>query len=289
MRKFKTILTAVLVAVLVMPLAAVLVACGGNNGKFTSSKDIKSNAETLAGTLASKVYNASAIKGQKKSFTVNELKTALNLDELNYYVEVGTIENIDQVNSISLDEVTFKKDETVSLSIGSSNFIKDKAFYVENSKLYVAAPIMAFELASDNEIKINDKVFKLNVEDEKELNITDVTLINGSPSTISKAENTEKKYNLDLKSANNTSLVYIKYQSQSASDIHLTRKIINGKLNGYGLTSSEDNGALGVYLYNYTNDFSTLKDMYKNADWKYSSYVIGKGMFSVKFHVEVKV
>ena len=133
----KKILNYAIAACLIVPSAFSLAGCFNQNTgeKFTASQDVVSTTETVIENLTKNYYNASAL-GSNKTYSVEELKN--NNEDFVYYVDIGTVENVETLNEITIGDQTFNVDETFSLSIGNANFISDKCFYEqENNRVFV--------------------------------------------------------------------------------------------------------------------------------------------------------
>ena len=225
---------------------------------LTTSSNIKSAADGVISVLSNEIYNYD-FGAEPKTYTLEEIKTMFT--DLNYYVEIGSVANVNDVSSIGLNDLTFNKNEEFHLSIGKNNFIKTKAYMYEGGKLYIAAPILAFETVNNAKLKING------VEHNFDLGVTTTSLAfdeikwqSGSPNTIEVVENTNnKEYNLGV--TNSTTWLGFYYENASANDVILTRRITNGKLNGYGLTKGENvtGNPLALYIVVYNSDLKARK------------------------------
>ena len=160
-KTIKKSLTMLAVLVILVMSVFVLSACG-KDAKFEVSSNVKTNTNAVINNLVENVYNNATDLGKKTTYSVAQVQE--KIDGFTYYVELGTMSNIDQVNSISFGNLTFKADQTFYLSIGNSNQLLDKIFYVQDNKLYVAAPVVAFEAVENAKIKINNNEFDFDLE-----------------------------------------------------------------------------------------------------------------------------
>lgn len=271
---------------LVIPILALMTIClfvlsaCGNNPTLDTKFDIKNQSDTIVNKLVSDCYNAS-ILGKGTTYSVSQIKDKIS--NFNYYVEIGTIKNISDVKSISLGNLKFTKAQEFDLSIGNNNKIKDKVFYVENEKVYVAAPIIAFETINNAKIKINDNTFDLNLNNTASaLEFNKVAFQNGSTNTISKKSNSE--YDISLN--NFTTWLGFYFEGATQNDVILTRKILNGNLNGYGLTATENatDYPLAFYPAGYHANPNDVSADYNNATMNYSAYIVNKGIANVRLN-----
>lgn len=287
----------ILIGTLIIPCACVFVACGqkeDGSSRFTANESVAESTQTIINNLTTNYYNATEL-GSSKSFTVEELKDKNN--EFNYYVEVGQVENIENVDKISIGESSFDEEDTFKLSIGNNNFISDKAFFKEDNKLFVAAPIIAFETVNNNKIKINNNEYNFDLEKSAQhKQFSKVEFSSGTTNVATKKD--DNNYELTLKDAK----TYLKlfYPNAVANDIVLTRKVVTGSdnasLNGvvnYGLTKveSETGNPLGLYPIGYSS--SALTDNfvtnYNDTIFRYDVYVAGNGVFGVTFNIKVEI
>lgn len=91
-------------------------------------------------------YNAGE---EGKSYTADEFSELVS--DFTFYTEIGKVH--DYVENISFGSDSFNEGDLVEISLGKA-IIKDKAFKVVDDKLYVATPIIAFELLLEPEFTI---------------------------------------------------------------------------------------------------------------------------------------
>lgn len=163
-------------------------------------------------------------------------------EEFTNYVAVATLPADIEVNSIGFamasysrpsedlsEETTqtlmaymtladFAKDDIVKYSIGNNTFINQKAFYVENNKLYVAADLMESMGSIVDLLKINQSIIPLGDFTAKEkINLTNV-LVPNAKNTITKASEDadSDEYNVTL--VNTNEYVQFTYDGADAND-----------------------------------------------------------------------
>ncbi len=283
MKKFKSFLLAIPLTILAV-LSISFVGCKdkpSNEFTFMANNQIKADADNVINSLKTKVYNNSELgtgwqEERKTTFTLAEVNQKLG-EELGYYVQLGTLSNAPEIIKLTFKDVSFTKDQNVAVSIGLNNKIVDKAYYVKDSKLYVAAPIVAFETLANTKIKLNDKEFSLNLtEYNNTINATGVVGKQGSTITVS-----ENGYNVGV--SNPYTMLGINIQGLDTNDFMVTRKVFDGKLNSYGLTGVDQidgSDYYGVYPLTKTqfNNLTVGKSMVQD----YSIYVINRGISSIK-------
>ena len=282
----KKILTFAVIALLITGI--VLLCTIGSNPSLTVSKNIVSKTETIVDTMTVGLYNNEGL-GKEQKFTVAQIKE--KVADFEYYVEIGSIEKVDEVKSVSFGDATFEKDQVFALSIGNSNFIEDKAFYMNEGKLYIAAPIMAFESVNTTKIKINDSEFALDLEvTATDKTFTDVKFQAGSTNTATKNENA---YDLVFNDAKTYLELY--FEGAESTDVVLTKKVSKTtesvKSVSYGLTKLEntEGNPLGLYPIKYNAEGITA-EMIENSDnttTEYSAYVAGKGIFKATLNLDL--
>ena len=239
---------------------------------FDLSTSIQTDTDTIIDGIIADVYNNSTDLGTKTTYSVAEIQEIIA--DFNYYVEVGTVANFGEINTISFNGIPFTSDQEFYLSIGNSNQLLDKAFYVQDGKLYVAAPIVAFEAVEHSTIKINGMEFDFDIsEPTTEIEFTNVRFNNGAVSTAEKVSNTE--YTLNIKSGKEYVGLY--YEGAQADDVIITKRILNGELNGYGivqLVNGTDGYCSYLYPVGWVEDFSQVNvEKFDGAVYDYSFYI----------------
>ena len=254
---------------------------------FTISQTVKDDADAVIDGIIANVYNNSADLGKETTYSVAQIQEKISGFE--YYVAVGTLSNIDEVASISFNGITLTSDEDFYLSIGNSNQILDKAFYVEGDTLYVAGTIVAFESVEHSTIKINDKTFDFAInEPANSIELTNVRYNDGSVSSVDKVSNTE--YTLNIKSGTECAELY--YEGAQKGDVIITKRILNGELSGYGILNPLL-GTDGYYSYLYAvgwvEDFSQVNvEKFDGAVYDYSIYIVNQdAVAKVTFNIDV--
>lgn len=290
-KKFKKLVLVVPMTVALVLSAGLLTACGDKEAKFTANKNLATATNAEVSAIADKAYNNSKL-GNKTTYTLDQLNEALNAgvesaQSLAYYVEVGTLKNFKDVKNIELGGQKFTKEQKVAVSIGNSNFISDNVYKVVDNKLYVAAPVVSFETTSTGFIKINDKKYDLALNPaNSDLTLTLKSVTGGKNDVAPAIEGSDVAYTAKIADARE--MILMDYEGAEATDLVLTRKVLNGTLNGYGLTNLDGN-SIGFYATNYTDDLNKVNSKYQGATWDYSAYVIGeegaKGIANVKFGV----
>lgn len=284
-----------LAACLIVPSTISLAGCFNQNlnkQTFTAAQGVVAATETIIEDLTNNYYNSSAL-GSSKKYSVADLKE--NNTNFTYYVDIGRFENIETIETISLGGETFDNDQTFTLSIGNSNFIEDKCFYSEEDKIFIAAPIVAFETVNNSKLKINDSEFDFSLD--KTANKTSFTNAQFSAgSTNSVEKNQDNTYNLQFNDAKTYLKLY--FDNAASGDVLLTKRVVNGSadetFNGkanYGLTKveNETNNPLGLYPIGYnssalTNAFVTK---YDNTTMIYEAYIIDKGILTATFNIDI--
>lgn len=245
------------------------------------------NASAVVDALIEKAYNNESALGKETNYTVAQLKE--KIADAEYYVELGTVEFIGNLNTLKIGEITFASTEEYPMSIGNNNFIVDKAFYVEDGKLYIAAPILVFEAQGDNKIELNGKEFTVNFNQTVSYVAVSELKHRGTGNSVTKVADSVNKYNVTLSDA--MSYLEIHYLDSASTDVVVARKYINGKVS-YGLTAVENetvDGAqnihLGLYTVGWYQNFNDVPAEKNGATMIYSFYVVGKGMATVELKI----
>ena len=114
-KTLKKSLSILSVLVILIMSVFVLSACG-KDAKFEVSSNVKTNTDAVINNLVENVYNNKTDLGTKTTYSAAEVQE--KIDGFTYYVELGTMSNIDDIKSISFGNLTFNADQTFNLSIG---------------------------------------------------------------------------------------------------------------------------------------------------------------------------
>lgn len=287
------------VLVLMMFSALILNACGQTEDKrdLIVSETVKTDTEDVITFIQENIYNNSTTFGNQKDYTVQEIKDkGGDFANFTYYVELGTLKNFGNVASINLNGTVYKSDNNVfKMSVGNSNFIVDNAYYVNNdNKLFVAAPVIAFESTVNSKVTINDKEFELNFQPATEtLQVTSVNFQSGATGTVARVEGTNQ-YNATFGEFNKW--IEFHYENAQSTDVFLTKKVLDGKLLSYGFTTIDVVGSgddtdyvLAYYACPYYNtyteeQYNAVKANYDGKACDYSIYCVGKGSAKLKIN-----
>ncbi len=274
----------------------ILSACGDKKAKFNIDSDIKTNSNAIISALTDKAYNKLVAADEAHILTFAELKQELSNPEglTNYYVEIGSVENINKINSISLGGATFNQGADFMFSIGNNNFVKDKAFVVEDNKLSVAAPIIAFEIVNTNKISINGTEYDFaisNKPEELQINQTPTFLAGTNKkedNTISAVENATNQFDVTIKDATEMLKFMPKNADVNSSTVYL-RKFTNAQGNiSYGLTKAEGDGAYGSYVVGYHTDFSQIQTAQYEGKNTIDLYLVDGGMATIVLNITLQ-
>lgn len=281
---------------LMIPCSLAFTACGGvkdpaTMATFTSNENVSSVTEAIVKDLTDNYYNASAL-GSSTKYSVENLK-GKNAN-FKYYVEIGSVSNIDDIESITIGKTKFDEDQTFDLSIGNANYISDKCFFEEDDKIYVAAPIIAFETVNNSKIKINGTEFDFNLNEEAtKSGFTNATFSAGSTNTVTARQG--GGYDIVFKDAK--TFLKLFYTGATANDVVLTKKVLTSNYDGingdvsYGLTKVENETGypLGFYPIGYSSNAltETWATWYDGASMEYQAYVIDRGIFGTTLNYKI--
>lgn len=281
----------VFAALVVLVISAfALSACGDKpSPSFETASNVKATTIEIIDDFFERVYNNSSVLGTETTYSVEQIQN--KIADFEYYVEVGTIKDINEVKSISLNDTSFTENQTFYLSIGNANQLLDKVYYVEESKLYVAAPVVAFETVDNAKIKINNNEFNFDLDvTTDQINLTNVAFNTGANNTASKVSDTE--YNLTIKSGTEYAGLY--YDGASTSDTIITKRMLNGVLSGYGIVNPV-NGSNGACSYFYPvgwveNPAEINYKKFNDATFDYSLYIVNQQkLANVTLNINVDV
>lgn len=279
----------ILVLLVCIPLLAACGEEGSEKAEFNVAKNVKQNVDTGINYIAENLYNAESL-GINTKYTVAEIKEIEGLSDFNYYVEVGSISNIESVNSITLGDVKFSKNETFNFSIGNNNFVLDKAYYVDNNKLYVAIPVIAFETVNNSSIKINEDAFNFNLDVKaNSIAFTEVKFKDGATSEITPVEGKTDEWNVNIKEGNKWVEMYFDGATATSQIIYKSVYDNNAAPLSYGFTFTEtlEGNPVAQYIVNYTGDPAKIKTEFNGSVNTYSAYIVGVGVETVKFNIKL--
>ncbi|MBQ8615117.1 MAG: hypothetical protein IJ415_00930 [Clostridia bacterium] len=272
----KKIVTSALAACMLVPAALTFGACGKDpDPTFTIGQNITTSADAIIQSLTTNVYNALPAG----NYSVAQLKQQNS--SFKYYVEIGTVDEFDDIDSITLGGTTMLDDEEFSLSVGNNAFIKDECFFEEDDRLYVAAPIIAFEAVNNTKIKINNKTFDFELlTPASKISFASIT---GSDSNITVESITNGEYNIQLSSGQ--SYLNLNFNSNPTSPI-ITKKIWGGESFSYGINSATN----PLMLYPCYTETAFTPAQLAERDGKtlnYEVYISGVGIYSVNLNIDL--
>ncbi|MBQ8748855.1 MAG: hypothetical protein IJZ29_00080 [Clostridia bacterium] len=288
----KKILSLALVACLIIPCMAMLTACG-EKPTLKVNQNVATNTQTIISNLSQNIYNAQSItqNQSKNNYTVSEIQALFTGFE--YYVEIGTVENIDDIDSITLGGTKFEDDETFKLSIGNGNYIVDECFYEDNNKIFVAAPIIAFEEINNTEIKINNNKFNFDLDVvATPASFTNVTSTASDISVASASNGFNVTFNGNVAfDQNSQGFLKLTYADATSTDVLLTKKVLTKGSNvevSYGISGLESDLSLGFYPMGWRTAELAQADVnkYDDATMKYYA-VIGNKLISTTLNYNV--
>ena len=287
-KKFSTVFA--LVIMLILGSFALVACCGEQNITFTISETLKSEAENVLEIMENNVLNKLPAKEGESTYsyyTYEEAKEAIP-EFTEYYVLVGTVNNVTDLESVGFGDVVYDKDQTIPLSVGMTHFIKDKIYYFEDNKLYMAAPILLLESAGETKIKLNGQEVDFNMfPAAEEISFTDIKFCFDTTNEVDFNEDTNE-YTLIYNEGAQKSMVGCYYDGMAQNDISINSLYKNGKLDSYSVTTNTDkdkdgNYPLTYYFVSYKEDVNDINESYDGAKFELKSYIYGKGFATATF------
>ncbi len=293
-KKFATGLSLVLIlAVCGIGLAA----CGEptpKNASITVSETFKTEAEAVLSTMEKNVLNkltkvdeinGEADPNKKGTYTVEEAQQEVAAFTT-YYVKVGTLSNVDTLESMGFGDITYTAGQTIELSVGNNKYIKDEIYYVEDNDLYMAAPILLVESAGQDKINLNGKAVDFIVSDPVEtIKFTDVKFCFETTNDVSYDDESDV-YTCTYREAAGKSMIGFYYDGNAQNDLSINRLYKNGELNSYSIVTNTDIDKDGNYPLTYylipwvtSGDVNEIDaDRHNNAEFVLNAYIQGKGV-----------
>ena len=298
MKKFRKWATTLSLA-LILVLGGIGLAVCNDPGQTTPpsisvSKSLKTDAENVLTIMKehvvdklTKVDTVEDVpdKNNKGTYTVAEAQAEV-AEFTDYYVLVGTLSDVSDLTSVGFGDTSYSKDQTIPLSVGNNKFITDKVYYVEENKLFMAAPIVLVESAGQSKIKLNGTEVNFDVNPAVEtIEFTDVKFCFETTNTISKNEETGV-YTATYNEAAGKSMLGFYYKDYAENDLAVNRLYKNGKLNSYSITfnvaaDKEGNYPITYYLLPWiaSGDVNEVNaEKHQDAKFELKSYIQGKGV-----------
>ena len=218
--------------------------------KFVLDAEVDEKLLTaLAGT--DKGYNTN--KGEKNStYTVAQFKELVEGYE--FYVELGAT-TYESVDSLKLGDTLFEADDLVTVSMGNSRYVRDKAYYVENGKLYASAPVVLVEISENIALEVNGDKYEIEgAELPPDTNVVDAFWNGGNNDVAVDGDVYTAIFNDD------TATHFLAFEFGVDADHYLTKKTYykgNGVIGAsYGYTAADvvdDRHVLGFYPLGWDN------------------------------------
>lgn len=287
-KKFATMFSLVILLVLG---SLGLVACCGDPGEtpisISVSSTLKADAENVLEIMQDNVLDklTKVDEGNTNNqghYTVEEAMAEVP-EFTNYYILVGTVSNAEDLTSVGFGTVIYEKDETIPLSVGNYKFIEDRVYYFEDSKLYMAAPVVLVESAGQDVIKLNGQAVAFNAVSAVEtINFSNVAFCFDTTNSVSFEDG---KYTLTYNEAGGKSMVGFYYDGMAQNDLSVNRLYKNGELNSYSLTYNTDADKSGSYpltyyfvSYSASGDVNEISESFDGAEYELTAYIQGKGV-----------
>ncbi len=299
MKKFRKILTSLSLALILVVGGIGLAACNQPDQTTTPpsisvSESLKTDAENVLTIMkehvVDKLTKVDLVEGvpdenEKGTYTVAQAQAEVK-EFTKYYVLVGTLSDVSDLTSVGFGDTSYSKGQTIPLSVGENKFITDKVYYVEDSKLFMAAPIVLVESAGQNKIKLNGTEVDFNVNPAVEtIEFTDVKFFNETTNKVTKDKNTGV-YTATYDKAGGESKLGFYYEGNTENDLAVNRLYKNGALNSYSITFNTERDKDGAYPITYyflpwvaSGDVNEINaERHQNAKFELKSYIQGKGV-----------
>lgn len=300
MKKFRKWATTLSLALILVLGGIGLAACNDpaetTPPSISVSKSLKTNAENVLTIMkehvVDKLKKVDTVEGvpdknNKGTYTVAEAQAEV-AEFTDYYVLVGTLSDVSDLTSVGFGDTSYSKGQTIPLSVGNNKFITDKVYYVEDSKLFMAAPIVLVESAGQSKIKLNGTEVDFNVNPAVEtIEFTNVKFFNetSNTNTVTKDEKTGI-YTATYNEAAEKSMLGFYYDGSAQNDLVVSRLYKNDKLNSYSITFNTDRDEDGNYPITYyfvpwiaSGDVNEIDaEKHQDAKFELRSYIQGKGV-----------
>lgn len=253
---------------------------------FTVNEEVVADASDVMADLKM-IHNN--FPSENTEFTLEEMladsqfQAFPDFADFTYYVEVGTVGNVTSVDSITLGS-KFLKDQTFELSIGRNNHLEAEVYYVEDNKLYIAAPIVAFESVNLETIKINDTEFTIEESLTATAGEVETIAFETASSTVAAGESAGE-YDVVVKEANNP--ILLTFEGVTSEDFVVVKKVIGDEVS-YAISEVRTSNKLAVYPVPYSAEpLTEAYDAYDGTTREYSIYVLGGDVYTITLNIEV--
>lgn len=141
-------------------ILALIISCDGTTVKGTKQTlelalDLTQDLEEYLSKINEKYYAFATEEGR---YTEQEF---LNRYDIHTYPELGTLDDPAPVNDITFGTTSFKSSDDVTLQMGESAYLVDKAYVQNGSFINAPAPVVMLELlTTDPVIKVNEESYK---------------------------------------------------------------------------------------------------------------------------------
>ncbi len=254
---------------------------------YGSSFELPATAVEMTGLWLTAVDNAyadaTAAADNYVSTHYNKHSNGQNIDaDDTFYVKVVD-GPVGEVSSITLNGKTYNSSDTFNLSVGMNAVVTGNFFKTESNGLYVAFPVVLFDMNENSTIAFNGYTFTYAANDNTAATVTEVRGQKATDSAI-EVEGTEGVYTVThsgLKPA--TEWIEIEIEDLAANQVMITKKIItdaNGNSGtSYGMTlpdtSASGGQVLAFYGFGYNaSEAPTGKD---GTSIGYQAYLVGVG------------
>ena len=255
-------------------------------------------AKIINEKIVSNVYNLGV---GSTNFTYAELKESYSGLADSYYVPFAEVKDVE---SVTINGITYTKDSTFKLSIGNNNFIEDKAFIVKDNVIYFAAPIYSMELTNVPYVKIDNAYFNgINNSGINCIDVDEVDFQSGATSTYDFVDT--NVYTLNMREGNKYISIYSKHfddfdANPSTQDI-VEKYVITRKCRmysdgtydvSYGVTNLDENKSLSryeleFYPIGWNNNFEDVNPKFDQSIMVYTIFVPTRGVINVQFFINL--
>lgn len=270
-------------------LSFVLVGCG--EAKLTLAENISTNVKTSETYLLQNVYSKTA----GTDFNTSTAQSYVANDKL--YVKLATEVN-EEIKMIKIGDVFYESDKDVELSVGNTNKLTRKPFYVENKELYVSSILLQLNSGSTGMTSVsfpNNKIMPLSFATyETSQNKLTAELVNQGDGQL------EKKLDgtYTFKSNKFDNSVFIKLKNGetdiTADNLIIAQRVTDPGENNQGTSYTFGNAespvgqtGYGVVFYPaYNNGTAYNQTTPKDHKILYNVYCVGVGTFSFEMNFD---
>lgn len=215
---------------------------------------------------------------ENKSITNDDVTANLGYE---YYVKTMHIKDVDFDNFIYIGNTKYFKDETVEVAVNGNSVISNP-YYTDNGNIYIAKPILLYEMRENPTITVNDENYLVCTVKTKELYLSNTSYLGKANSIQLKNDN---YYKVFIGSATNNSYMKINYSGEAVGDKFIVKTEFRNTKKFVLSTITTDGAGIQYHLVGIHKNFEDVNRMYNKSEMSFSFYCVNKGMKKMRIYI----